>query len=175
MLKYWPFKKDYLLVLIIALMVTAGYKLAFKRTMEARSLNKEFKEQLKQQHSVADQPGYTERKDTNLARIIGLYRVDTVTFRNNAINSIALIAEKNNVKFISAPLQEKRYHTEKYMLQKLSFSGDFFSLLKLLNQLQAAKGTGMIRSCSFRVPSGRASPEVAKSVLLDIVFQVVIK
>jgi hypothetical protein len=175
MLKYWPLKKVYLLVLLTVLLAVAGYELAFKQTLNARSLNGQLREQLAQQNNAVEQPGYTDRKNTNLDKIIGLYRADTVTYRSSAINTIAFLAEKNNVKFVSAPVQDKGYHTEKYILQKLTFSGDYFSLLKLLNQLQSASGTGIIRSCSFRVPDKRDALVNEKNILLDVFFEVVIK
>jgi len=175
MLKYWPFKKDYLLVLVVVILALAGYKLAFRYTLEAQNLNKQFREQLAQQHNVTEQPGYTDRKNANLDRIINFYRVDTITYRSNAINTIALMADRNNVKFVNAPVPDKSYRTEKYMLQKLSFSGDFFSLLKLLNQLQAASGTGMIRSCTFRVPSRRDTPGAADGILLEVFLEIMLK
>ncbi|WEA02080.1 hypothetical protein [Mucilaginibacter sp. SJ] len=175
MLKYWPFKKNYLLVLAAVVMAVASYELAIKHTLEARALNKQYKEQLMQQHSVTEQPGYTDRKNANLDRIIALYRADTLNYRSNAIGSIALLAERNNVRLVGAPVPDKSYRTEKYLLQKLTFSGDFFSLLRLLHQLPSANGIGMIRSCSFRVPSRGESSEGPKSILLDLVFEVVVK
>ncbi|WP_121810192.1 hypothetical protein [Mucilaginibacter kameinonensis] len=173
MLNHWPFKKDYLLVLVVVILALAGYELAFRHTLEANDLNKQLQEQLAQQHNVADQPGYTDRKNANLDRIITLYRADTVTYRSNAINTIALMADRNQAKFVSAPGPDKNYRTETYMIQKLSFSGDFFSLLKLLNQLQAARGTGMLRSCSFRAPAKQDGP--AAGILLDVFLEITIK
>jgi hypothetical protein len=175
MLKYWPLKKVYLLVLGTVILAVASYKLAFKHTLDARSVNGQLREQLAQQNNATEQPGYIDRKNANLERIIGLYRADTVTYRSSAINAIAFLAEKNNVKFVSAPVQDKSYHTEKYILQKLTFSGDYFSLLKLLNQLQGANGTGMIRSCSFRVPARREMAPGDGKVLLDVFFEVIAK
>jgi hypothetical protein len=174
MLKYWPFKKVYLLVLGTFLLAVAGYELAFKHTLDARNVNVQLTEQLAQQNNATEQPGYTDRKNANLDRIIGLYHADTVTYRSSAINAIAFLAEKNNVKFVSAPVQDKGYHTDKYILQKLTFSGDYFSLLKLLNQLQAANDIGMIRSCSFRVPARQDMVLANGKVLLDVFFEVVI-
>lgn len=174
MLKYWPFKKVYLLVLGTVLLVFTGYELAFKHTLDARNVNGQLREQLAQQNNATEQPGYTDRKNANLDRIIGLYHADTVTYRSSAINAIAFLAEKNNVKFVSAPVQDKGYHMDKYILQKLTFSGDYFSLLKLLNELHGANGTGMIRSCAFRVPSRQDMALANGKVLLDVFFEVVI-
>jgi hypothetical protein len=175
MLKYWPFKKVYLLVLGAVLLAVTGYELAFKHALDARSVNRQLREQLAQQNNATEQPGYTDRKNANLDRIIALYHADTVTYRSSAINATAFLAEKNNVKFVSAPVQDKDYHTDKYILQKLTFSGDYFSLLKLLNQLQGASGTGMIRSCSFRVPVRRDVPLDDGKVLLEVFFEVIVK
>ncbi|MGF7073861.1 hypothetical protein [Mucilaginibacter sp. 3215] len=175
MLRYWPFKKVYLLVLGTVLLAAAGYGLAFKHTLHAKSLNKQLREQLAQQNNATEQPGYTDRKNANLDRIISLYRADTLTYRSSAINTIAFLAEKNNVKFVSAPLQDKNYHTEKYILQKLTFSGDYFSLLKLLNQLQQANGTGRIRSCSLRAPTRNEGTSDSRIILLDVLFEVIVK
>ena len=173
MLKYWPFKHSYLLMLIGVILSFAGYRWAFTNTYHAWLTNKHFKEQIAKQNNVIDQPGYLERKKSNLNKIIELYHVDTLTYRSDAISTMSIIANKYNVRLISAPVQDKTYRTDKYFLQKLIFAGDFFSIIKLMRQLEATDGIGIMRSWAIKAPSTKAIAE--RQITVDAIFEVVAK
>lgn len=98
MLKQLPLKKEYLLIIATIVLLLLSYKLAFKATFEAWQINRALKTQLIQTNDLSYQPGYLERKNINLSKVINLYKADTVAFRNNSISNISVIAEKENVK-----------------------------------------------------------------------------
>ena len=173
MLKYWPFKQSYLLMLVCVILVFAGYRFAVKHTYDALLANKQLKSQLAPQNNVAEQPEYLERKNSNLNKIIELYRADTLTYRSDAISSISIIANKYNVRLINAPVQDKTYHTDKYFLQKLSFTGDYFSIIKLMRQLEATQGIGVMRSWAIKGPRTKTISE--GQITVETIFEVATK
>jgi hypothetical protein len=58
-----------------------------------------------------------------------------------------------------------------FTIQKLDFEGDYYSLVKVLNQLQQAKAIGMIRTVTFKT-AGNPSVK-AKRLLLEVYFEIV--
>lgn len=97
------------------------------------------------------QPGYLKRKNANLDSVIFHYQADTNSFRNNSISTISFISQKHGVKLSEVPIQDPSFRTERFIIQKMSFEGDFFSLTKTLNELQQTRGIGVIRGVSFRL------------------------
>lgn len=172
MLKQLPLKKDYLLITAIGLLFFVSYKLAFKETYVAWNTNKQLKKQLQQNTDISYQPQYLERKNTNLNNVIDLYKVDTVTYRNNSISAISIIAEKENVKLSEVPLQDPFYHTDNFIIQKLDFEGDFFALTKLLYQLEQTRGIGIIRSLAYKLGSEYGNTSDSKKLILEVYLQI---
>jgi len=173
MLKQLPIKRAYLLIAASILLVIISYRLAFKKTIEAWQEHSRLKKELSLSPGLDIQPAYLNRKNHNIDQIIGLYKTDTVTFRSNAISAIASIAEKEDVKLSEVPTQDPVYHTDKYIIQKLDFEGDYFALTRMLNQLQAAKGIGMCRSATFKVLTTRTSIVEVKKLVLEVYLETV--
>jgi hypothetical protein len=65
------------------------------------------------------------------------------------------------------PIQDPSSNTEKFIMQKLTFEGDFFSLTKTINDLQKTKGIGVLRSVSYRL-STRAEGKLFADVYIEI-------
>lgn len=173
MLNQLPIKKEYLLVAATALLLLICYQLAFKRTLEAWQTNRQLKAQLAQAADLSYQPAYLERKNNNLARIIDCYQADTAAFRSNSISTIASIAEKEQVKLSEVPVQNPLYHTDRFIIQKLNFEGNFFTLAKMLNQLQALKGIGIVRSADYKTTENRSGPGSARKLMLEVYLETV--
>jgi hypothetical protein len=131
------------------------------------------KNELSQSTGLDVQPAYLNRKNHNLDQIIALYKTDTVAFRSSAISAIASIAEKENVKLSDVPTQDPSYHTGKFIVQKLSFEGDYFALSKTLNLLQSTPGIGMCRSAVFKVFTTRTSTDEVKRLVLEVYLETV--
>lgn len=171
MLKYWPFKKDYLLVALAIFLAIVCYRFAIQNTLSAWRLNRELTGQLQESHDLSYQPGYLERKNKNLDRVLSLYVSDTTLFRSNTISVIAVLAEKNKVKLTGVPAQELFFHTEKSIMQRLSFEGDFFALISFLNQLESLDGVGIPKSVVFKTERKEIQLETNR-LLMEVYMEI---
>ena len=173
MLDKLPVKKAYLLLLATILLLIVAYKLAFKKTIEAWQINSQLKEQIIQATDLSYQPAYLERKNRNLSQIINRYKTDTAAFRSNSISAISEIAAKENVKLSEVPMQDPLYHTNQFIIQKLNFEGDFFSLTRTLNKLQSTKGIGVVRAASYKSVKTILNTDEAKKLVLEVYLETV--
>jgi hypothetical protein len=164
-------KKNYLLIAGTAIFLLLCYQLAFKKTLEAWQTNKQLQAKLAQAADLNYQPAYLERKNNNLGRIIDRYKTDTAAFRSNSISTIASIAEKEQVKLSEVPVQNPLFHSGQFTIQKLSFEGGFFALIKVVNQLQALKGIGMVRSVDFKTTETRSGSNLSKKLMVDVYLE----
>ncbi|MDP9080015.1 MAG: hypothetical protein M3O71_21525 [Bacteroidota bacterium] len=168
MLEKLPVKKEYLLIGGAILLLLLSYQLALKKTVEAWQIHRQLTGQLTQGTDLSVQPAYLERKNRNLDKIIGSYKTDTVAFRSTMISTISLLAEREGVKLSTLPMQDPLFHSDKFIIQKLGFEGDFFSLTKVLNRLRLTNGVGMIRSFVYKTPSGRSKETESRQIFLEI-------
>ncbi len=173
MLHKIPLKKDYLLALSTLLLLVISYQLAFKKTIEAWQIHKKLKSELAQSADLAVQPAYIERKNNNLSKVLGLYKADTVAFRNNTLNTIAAIAEKENVKLSAVPVQDPLFDHEKFTVQKLSFSGGYFALTKVFVQIEKTPGIGRIRSATYKILNPQQAGGSDRTLSLELYFEIV--
>lgn len=150
MLKIGQIKKEYLLLAASVVMLVICYQLAFKKSIEAWHQHRQLQAQAAQSVSGSFQPGYSERKSANISKILNLYKADTVNFRSNIISRISLVAEKENVKLSEVPADDPSLHNNKIIHQKLTFEGDYLSLVKTLNELQKTPEIGVIRSIDLK-------------------------
>jgi len=150
MLKIGQIKKEYLLLAASVVMLVICYQLAFKKSIEAWHQHRQLASQAAQSVSGSFQPAYSERKSANISKILNLYKADTVNFRSNIIGRISSIAEKENVKLAEVPADDPSLHNNKIIHQKLAFEGDYFSLVKTLNELQKTPEIGVVRSIDLK-------------------------
>jgi uncharacterized protein (UPF0333 family) len=148
--KIGQIKKEYLLLAASLVMLVICYQLAFKKSIEAWHQHRQLQAQAAQTFSGNFQPGYSERKSANISKILNLYKADTVNFRSNIIGRISSIAEKENVKLAEVPADDPSLHNNKLIHQKLAFEGDYFSLVKTLNELQKTPEIGVVRSIDLK-------------------------
>lgn len=160
-----------LLAVGIVLLVIC-YQLAFRKTIEAWQVHKQLALQLTQSSNVNFQPGYSERKTANISRILNLYKADTANFRSNIVSRISSISEKENVKLSEVPADDPSLHNNKLIYQKLAFEGDYFSLVKTLNELQKTPEIGVIRSIDLKSAPPNDNERGAKphSMIVELVF-----
>lgn len=173
MLNKIPLKKDYLLGISALLLLVISYQLAFKKTIEAWQINKKLKSELVQAADLGVEPAYIERKNNNLSKVLGLYKADTVAFRNNTINTISAIAERENVKLSGVPSQDPLFYNEKFTIQKLSFSGGYFALTKVFAQVEKTPGIGRIRSATYKVLNPQQTGGSGRTLSLELYFEMV--
>jgi hypothetical protein len=172
MRKHLSQKKQYLLLAGTFLFVLISYQLAFKGTLAAWQTRGQLTAQLSRAADLAYQPGYLQRKNDNLEKVIRLYKADTVAFRSNSISRIAALAEKEKVKLSEVPIQDPFYHTGQFILQKLGFEGDFFALTRVLHQLQSTSGIGIIRSASYKVTGNSQNPAGDHKLVLEVYLEI---
>ncbi len=170
MLKRLPIKQEHLLFLGIVILIMISYHFAFKNTVVAWQINHQLKERIEQSADLSYQPDYLERKNRNLDKIIGLYKADTTAFRNKIINTIALIAEKQNVQLTAVPVEDVSYNTANFIIEKLAFEGDYFSLNKAVHELQTIRDIGIIRSASWKITGIKSNTDENKKLILEIYF-----
>ncbi|MDB5008361.1 MAG: hypothetical protein JWP45_2754 [Mucilaginibacter sp.] len=173
MLKQLPFRKDYLLLAGTVFAFLICYQLAFKKTVEAWQIHRQLNTEISQAADLSYQPAYLERKSVNLGKIISLYNADTVSFRSTVISTIAAIADKENVKLSEVPLQDPLYHTDKFIIEKLAFEGDFFSLIKVLNQLRTTRNIGMVRAVIVKTAGVKSTSDNLKKLMLEVYVETV--
>lgn len=171
MLKNIVFKKEYLLIVAGIVLLIAAYRLAFRKTIEQWHLHTQLEAKLAGAGNASYQPGYFSRKNANLNKIIRLYKVDTTLFRNNSVNAVSLIAQRNGAKLVNIPLQELGQDTSKIVIEKLELAGDYFSLLKTVAALNATNDIGRLRSLSFFEVTKVASVD-AKSTHMEIYLEI---
>jgi hypothetical protein len=172
MLNVRNIKRQYLLV-AAALVLTAGcYELAFKKTITAWQINRQLKSQLARSFDVSFQPEYNRRKNANLDRLLNLYKADTINFRSSIIGKISSIAEKENVKLSDVPSPDSFYRTQRFLIQKLSFEGDYFGLIKVLDDLHNTSGIGVLRSASLRSMNNINAPKNDQKIKMEVCLEI---
>ncbi|MEZ2337946.1 hypothetical protein AB6735_20020 [Mucilaginibacter sp. RCC_168] len=170
MWKYWPFRKDYLVYAGAVLLFFISYQLVISRTLDEWHLYRQLNQELAATNDLSYQPGYMERKSRNLERALALYRSDTALFRSNTLSEIAILAEKQHVRLIGVPAEQDIFHTDRAILQKLRFAGDFFSLNRFLYALESAKGIGLPRSVVYR--TDRKNVASVSGPVLEILLEI---
>jgi len=173
MLKKIPVKNEYLLIAGTVLLLFVSYQLAFKKTIAAWQVNSNLEKKLSQSNDIAIQPDYLERKNKNLDKLIGLYKADTTALRNNLINVVSLLADKENVKLSEVPVQDIANISNHFIIERLRFEGDYFSLMKLSDRLQKENGIGMVRSENWKVIEVNTSSSKLKKLGLEVMLEMV--
>jgi len=171
MLEKSPIPKKYALVLGVTLLAVVCYKLALEKTVEAGQQYRQLNVQLNSAASLTLQPDYLIRKWKNLDSVLAIYKADTAAFRSNTLSKIAIVAEMQNVKLNEVPTDDPILHTERFILQRLDFEGDFFALTKVLNQLQVANNIGLIRSVDYKSIKKSSSPD--QKLVMQVYFEMI--
>lgn len=144
------------------------YQLAFTPTIDAWKLHNSLSKRLVQASDASYQPGYLERKNRNLDKILSLFKADTLGFRSNIVSRISLIAEGQDVKLTEVPTNDPAFHTKGFILEKLSFGGDYFALVKTLSKLQQTSKIGQIRSVNMRSVKEHLTNAVTSKTVMQI-------
>ncbi|NOW98929.1 hypothetical protein [Mucilaginibacter sp. SG564] len=171
MWKYWPFRKDYLVYTGAVLLFFISYGLAFSRTLDEWHTYRELNQELAANNDLSYQPGYMERKSRNLERALALYHSDTASFRSNTLSQIAILAEKQHVRLTGVPAEQDIFHTDRAILQKLRFTGDFFSLNRFLYELESTRGIGLPRSVVYRTDR-KVAPAASGTPVLEVLLEI---
>ncbi len=147
-----------------------AYQLALKKTWKAFMLNRELLGKLDTLGDLSYQPEYLNRKNTNLDRIINKYKIDSLVFRGRAIAEIAALAEAENVRLTELPVKDAYLKSDKYLIQRLNFEGDYYSLLRFIQKIHAQRNVGVIRCLSLKKLPPTASQRLSLEVFLQILL-----
>ena len=172
MLKQIPIKKEYLLLAAALMLLLGCYQLAFKKTIAAWQLHHHLEARLAQSSDLSVQPAYLLRKSANLSKTLELYLADTVTFRSIAINRLSSIAQSEGVKLSELPQTDAAFHTSKFIIEKLDFDGDYFALTRVLDRLYLSKGTGIIRSATYKILTVSKDADELKKTVLEVYIEI---
>lgn len=152
------------------LLILLAYQLAVKRTWQAFMLNRELSGKLDTLGDLTYQPQYLNRKRTNLDRIINKYKIDSTVFQGRAIAEIAGLAEKENVTLTELPIKDAYLRSDKYLIQRLNFEGDYYSLIRFIQKIHTQKDVGVIRSLSVK----RMPDETTQKLGLEVYLQILL-
>ncbi|HEY9001295.1 MAG TPA: hypothetical protein VIM89_08070 [Mucilaginibacter sp.] len=164
-------ESKWILPAFVATLALLGYLLAFKNTIRAWQENTKINEMLATYTTPGRSIGYDKRRLTELGQLLGRLKADTAGFRSNTLSQVAEIAGKENVKLTEVPAAGLISQSRSIRLQKLSFEGDYFALLKALYRLEHAAGTGFIRSVALRKEVSLENDEKPQKMILDIYLE----
>jgi len=71
------------------------------------------------------------------------------------------------------PTQDAIYHTDHFIIQKLKLEGDFFSLIKVLHQLEGKPRTGFLRSIQVSSVKQRTGAGDVQKLVMEIAVEFV--
>lgn len=150
------------------LLLLVCYRLNFSLTIEAWKTNEQLKEKLEAAQDLSVQPGFSARKSKNLDEILKRYRSDSTALRENTIKQIAIIANKEKVRLAEVPLEDPSLRNDQYILERLSFEGDLYSLLRTLKDLEASEGVGMPRTVEISAGKKDGPTKLSMKILQEI-------
>lgn len=166
--KYPGIKTYYLLIGLGLLMGFLTYHFAIRHTIASWKLNESLKTSLAKSTDVSYDPAYLNRKKVNLDRILAGYKADTANLRSLAISTLAITAAKNNVRLTEVPGPETTVRAGKFVAQPLRFEGDYFSLIRFLDQVQQSSNIGVVRSVSIKSQPPGQQKQAKRTLTMQI-------
>ena len=154
------------------LLLIAAYRLAFKRTIEAWQLHTQLQSKIETAGDLSYQPGYLERKNRNIDKILRLYKADTTNLRSNVLSTITSIALTEDVKLADVPGKDPFLKASQSSLEKLTFEGDYSGLVKTLDKLRSTANIGVIRSVTIKSVRAQHQTDKTNKTLMDVYFEV---
>lgn len=150
--------KAYRLLLLAILLFFVGIKLSFIPTWDEWLINDKLGEKEKLINDVSYDPGYQIRKNIELTKAIARYEVDSTTWYSRSMQTIGLLAEKDNVHIIDIPARPAaKTDSSGFSVRSLTLEGDFKALTRIYHQLSIEKGIGVIRSGTYEMIGNQSS------------------
>ena len=170
-----PALKVYLLPGFAALLLLLSYPFALKKTLEAWQLNRQLSLRAANTSDLSVQPAYLERQQANLARTIGLFRVDSLSYRSRLLGVIGKAAEVEKVRILELPEEPLGpfYLAPLFSARRLSFEGDYFALERLLARLGSLPSLGFLRSAEFKAIERHTAQGTVKVLTLQVYLETV--
>ena len=141
-------QKKYVLLALGLLLAWLSWTLAFQKTINTCLQYRELTGQVEAHQGMTFPAAYMGRKQANLVKILGSYHADSAAFRDNLLYQAAFLAGREYVKVIQVPTSEAG--NSGTCLQRVTFQGSYFGLVRLLWALKKTKGTGGVRAVRIR-------------------------
>ncbi|MCJ8212046.1 hypothetical protein MUY27_20180 [Mucilaginibacter sp. RS28] len=148
------------------LILWVAYQLAISKTVAAWQLHQKLSKQT-DRTELSIPSSYQERINQNLAGLTQVYTADSLTFHSRLIRHLSELADQQQIKLADLP-EAGNLSTGKLNYQTVTFEGDYFHLLKALDQLEQKQGVGYIRSLTFERPVLNGPDNNPKPVRLKI-------
>ncbi len=158
-------QKKYSLAALGLLLAWLTWTFAFKKTVNVYLQYRTLGGQVEGHREMTFPVAYAQRKQANLSKILNSYYADSTVFRDNLLYQAAYHARQENVKVTQVPASE--ISNSSTCLQRISFQGSYFGLVRLLSVLKKKNDIGGIRSVKIR-----RSTQSEKSVepTMDVYF-----
>lgn len=95
-------------------------------------------------------PGYTASRSQQIQLIYGHFTIDTLNWKNQLWNTASRLSRKYECNVTTYPVFSRELVGRLNLFrQKIGFSGSYFELIKLLDELERHKGLGKVSSLQF--------------------------
>lgn len=141
-------QKKYGLIALGLLVAWLAWTFAFQKTANVYLQYRTLWGQLEGSQEMTFPVAYAQRKQVNLNKILNGYHADPTVFRDNLLYQAAYHARQENVKIIQVPASE--IVSSSICLQRISFQGSYFGLVRLLSVVKRMKDIGGVRSVKIR-------------------------
>ncbi|PAW94651.1 hypothetical protein CKK33_14575 [Mucilaginibacter sp. MD40] len=149
------FSRPYAVPAAAILFLFICYQLAFKKTLEAWQLHRQFQQQLSTAQGIGSTPALMIRKQRNLDRIVQHYRWDTTAYRSSIIEQISKLSATQGVGFPTLPQREPALQSDQLQVERVVLNGKFTDLLKTLHTMEQTSSLGVVRSVRLSSPDER--------------------
>ncbi|WP_026898444.1 hypothetical protein [Daejeonella oryzae] len=161
---------DILLVIGAVVLTFLFYQFGIKNTIVAYQTNEQLKNTLKNNSLESLPQDFLLRKSRNLDKVLEKYSVDSLIFRSKSIGEVASIAEAENLKLLEIAPLDPFYSTENFLVQKIDFEGDYYSIVKFIRRVQNQHNVGIIRSINIQTQT--KGPAIGKNLKIELYLQI---
>ena len=169
--------KNYLLLVATTILLIASWQLAFKKTVDAITLNHKLSTQSEDKANLTFNPEYLNQKSQTLDRVLKKYTLDSVEWADDFWLNTSRIAATKDIRIDFHPDGLKNLSPDSASVisrQTISFEGDYKNLVVLLDSVQKTDKVGFITSSVFKKDDKRMQTEPAK-LTLQLIFSIVQK
>lgn len=157
LLKYSP--------LLMLLLAAAVWQLALKKSWESYQEYRLLSSSSAQNGNWSISPGYTRSRMESISLQYKHFEVDTLRWKNQLWNHVALLAGKNQLLVKSFPAwSHAEFDQQAVLRQEVELVGSYPGLIRMQAELESIPGLGRISSLSYR--KSRREENVTMSLIL---------
>lgn len=166
--------KNHLLTAGTVVLLLLCWPLAFRKTIDALSLNRKLSLLDEDKGKLSFNPEYLEQKHRVLSKLVASYTIDSAQWKNEFWLNVSRSAAGKGIAVSYTPEQAKEQDKDKdskVIRQSILFGADYRHLVTLLDTLEKMKGVGFITSAKFDKVKG-IHTEGNDKLILKTVFSV---